>query len=500
MNTPPTVESSRLNEVEGSRLNLQPSTFQPVTDIAISVRNVSKMYPLYARPSDRLKQSLWYALPPFLRGQPRQFYREFWALQDISFEVKKGEALGIIGRNGSGKSTLLQIIAGTLTPTHGEVTVNGRVAALLELGSGFNPEFTGRENVYLNGSILGFSRAEMDDLYDEIVAFADIGQFIDQPVKLYSSGMFVRLAFAVQACVEPDIFIVDEALAVGDVFFRQKCYDRMEQLKQKQTAILLVTHSLSVVEEMCQHGVLLDQGRTIFQGEPVEAVRQFLRLEKFSQTKLEPIAIAAENHQLKSQPESLPDIPSAPETDFWPSPEQFLPLSTELMAGLKQARCIGVALCDDQGQACHSFEQGDWADIYSEFEPLVDMGAPLINIIIRNDRNFLIHARSSLHYLWPQAPGQLAKNERVRFHHKVKLDVLPGEYTLGLEFVTISLEDYLKADKMSHEEITAKSRPLLTLGRQISFVVTRRHQGISLLGHGLCNLPGDCLVSINESF
>jgi lipopolysaccharide transport system ATP-binding protein len=176
-------------------LNVKPSTFN--NNLAISVHNVSKMYPLYAQPSDRLKQSLWYALPQFLRGKPRQFYREFWALHDVSFEVKRGEALGIIGRNGSGKSTLLQIIAGTLTPTTGEVQVNGRVAALLELGSGFNPEFTGRENVYLNGSILGFSREEMDTLFDKIAAFADIGQFMDQPVKFYSSGMFVRLAFAV---------------------------------------------------------------------------------------------------------------------------------------------------------------------------------------------------------------------------------------------------------------------------------------------------------------
>jgi len=177
--------------VEPPTSNLQPSTsnLQPSTDIAISVRNVSKMYPLYAQPGDRLKQSLWYALPQFLRGQPREFYREVWALRDVSFEVKKGEALGIIGRNGSGKSTLLQIIAGTLAPTTGEVEVNGRVAALLELGSGFNPDFTGRENVYLNGSILGFSREEMDNLFDEIAAFADIGQFMDQPGKLYSSGM-----------------------------------------------------------------------------------------------------------------------------------------------------------------------------------------------------------------------------------------------------------------------------------------------------------------------
>jgi lipopolysaccharide transport system ATP-binding protein len=189
-------------------------------DIAVSVHNVNKRYLLYDRPQDRLKQSLFWRFG-------KSYGREFWALRDISFEIRRGEALGIIGRNGAGKSTLLQIIAGTLQPTSGVVHVSGRVAALLELGSGFNLEFTGRENVYLNGAILGFSRGEMEQRFDEIAAFADIGDFMDQPVKLYSSGMFVRLAFAVQACVEPDVLIVDEALAVGDVVFHQKCYARL---------------------------------------------------------------------------------------------------------------------------------------------------------------------------------------------------------------------------------------------------------------------------------
>ena len=170
-------------------------------------------------------------------------FKEFWALRDVSFSINRGETVGIIGRNGAGKSTLLQMICGTLTPTVGDIEVNGRVAALLELGAGFNPEFSGRDNVYLNGSVLGLSKSEIDKKFQEILDFADIGDFIDQPVKTYSSGMYVRLAFAVQACIDPEILIVDEALAVGDIGFQYKCFKRMEMLKQKGTTIIMVTHS-----------------------------------------------------------------------------------------------------------------------------------------------------------------------------------------------------------------------------------------------------------------
>jgi lipopolysaccharide transport system ATP-binding protein len=234
---------------------LSPPAPMPAPEMVISVCGVGKMYRIYDRPQDRLKQMLW-------RGR-RQYGREFWALRDVSFELRKGETVGIIGRNGSGKSTLLQIIAGTLAPSEGEVTVNGRVAALLELGSGFNPEFTGRENVFLNGAILGFSREEMDLYFDDIVAFADIGEFVDQPVKLYSSGMVVRLAFAVQAFVPKEILIVDEALAVGDIFFQAKCMAQMKRLLDNGVTVLFVSHDTRAVKSLCRRALLLDHGQII---------------------------------------------------------------------------------------------------------------------------------------------------------------------------------------------------------------------------------------------
>lgn len=249
-----------------------------MTDIAIRVQNVSKCYHIYDAPRDRLKQFVVPRLQRVLGRTPTQYFREFWALKDISFEIQKGETIGIIGRNGSGKSTLLQVICGTLSPTGGNVETNGRIAALLELGSGFNPEFTGRENVYMNAAVLGLNKDEVDERFDDIARFAEIGDFIEQPVKTYSSGMVVRLAFAVAINVDPQILIVDEALAVGDELFQRKCFSRIEAIKQRGATILFVSHSGSTVVEFCDHAVLLDSGEKLAMGIPKTIVGEYQRL------------------------------------------------------------------------------------------------------------------------------------------------------------------------------------------------------------------------------
>jgi lipopolysaccharide transport system ATP-binding protein len=232
-------------------------------NVAIRVQNLSKCYEIYDAPHDRLKQFVAPRLYRLLGKEPKKYFHEFWALKDISFEIKKGETFGIIGRNGSGKSTLLQLICGTLTPTNGTVESNGRIAALLELGSGFNPEFTGRENIYMNATVLGLSQKEIDDRFDQVVDFADIGEFIDQPVKTYSSGMSVRLAFAVAAQISPEILIVDEALAVGDAAFQRKCIAYMETFSNNGGVLLFVSHSLEQVRGLCQRVIYLNHGRKI---------------------------------------------------------------------------------------------------------------------------------------------------------------------------------------------------------------------------------------------
>ncbi|MDG4908804.1 ABC transporter ATP-binding protein [Mesorhizobium sp. WSM4898] len=248
------------------------------SEIAISVKAVSKHHLMFDRPEDRLRQMVVPRLQRLVGRAPKRYYRDFAALTEVSLEVRRGETVGIVGRNGSGKSTLLQIICGTLQPTSGSVTVNGRVAALLELGAGFNPDFTGRENAYLNASILGLSSAEMDKRFGSIAAFADIGDFIEQPVKTYSSGMYVRLAFAVAINVDPDILVVDEALAVGDEAFSRKCFARIEQIKERGGTILFVSHAAQTIVQLCDRAVLLDAGEVIMIGRPKTVTSQYQRL------------------------------------------------------------------------------------------------------------------------------------------------------------------------------------------------------------------------------
>ncbi|MDG0980787.1 MAG: ABC transporter ATP-binding protein [Halieaceae bacterium] len=246
-------------------------------DIAIKVESLSKCYQIYAQPQDRLKQSIYPRLQRLAGKQPKQYCREFWALKDISFEIKKGETVGVIGRNGSGKSTLLQTICGTLNPTSGSIQTNGRIAALLELGSGFNPEFTGRENVYMNAAILGLTQAEIDYRFEDILSFADIGEFIEQPVKTYSSGMFVRLAFAVNIMSKPEIMIVDEALAVGDMRFQAKCITALKRVQEDGATVLFVSHDVGTVKSLCTRGIYLEHGNLKSIGTAPQIAEEYIR-------------------------------------------------------------------------------------------------------------------------------------------------------------------------------------------------------------------------------
>ncbi|WP_247709504.1 ABC transporter ATP-binding protein [Guyparkeria sp. SB14A] len=245
------------------------------SDIVIDVRNIQKRYEIFDRPKDRLKQMVLPRLSRIFRRPPRQYFTEFWALRDITFSVRRGDTVGIIGRNGSGKSTLLQIISGTLNQTSGKVAARGRVAALLELGSGFNPEFTGRENVYLNGALYGLSEDEVDRRFADIEQFADIGDFIDQPVKTYSSGMMVRLAFAVIAHVDADVLIIDEALSVGDAIFTQKCMRFIREFQENGT-LLFVSHDAAAIQNLCRTAIWLHQGEVVQQGKAKEVSDAYL--------------------------------------------------------------------------------------------------------------------------------------------------------------------------------------------------------------------------------
>lgn len=272
---------------------------------AIEVNNISKAFPVYARPYHRLLQML-------SRTNKQRWYQEFVALRNVSFEVERGETLGIVGRNGSGKSTLLQIICGTQTPSAGQVNVNGRVAALLELGSGFNPEFTGRENVFLNGMVLGLSQEEIEQRFEAIAAFAEIGDFMERPVRTYSSGMYVRLAFAVAINVTPDILIVDEALSVGDEAFQRKCFARINRIREEGATILFVSHSASTVMELCNRAVLLDSGEVLAIGSPKYVVSRYHKILYSPTEKFENIRAEIKNGAEADAPETFDEVVAFP--------------------------------------------------------------------------------------------------------------------------------------------------------------------------------------------
>ena len=272
----------------------------------IQVNAVGKCFNIYERPEDRLKQFLMPKIRAFSGLEQPSYHREFWALKDVSFEVGQGQAVGIIGRNGSGKSTLLQIITGTMTPTYGTVKTQGRTAALLELGSGFNPEFTGRENVYLNSTLLGLTQTQIDNKFDYIAGFADIGDHLDQPVKTYSSGMMLRLAFAVQVAVETEILIIDEALAVGDARFQLKCFRRLEEIKAQGTTILFVSHATELVRSFCDFGLVLENGNAIYWGEAKAATVKYLEV-LFPEQKRDALEESGEKTKSDDQISVTPD-------------------------------------------------------------------------------------------------------------------------------------------------------------------------------------------------
>jgi len=320
----------------------------------LRVESVSKQYRIYTRPADRLKESL-------TRGRLRR-HKEFWALHDVSFELEKGVTVGIVGPNGCGKSTLLQIISGTLEPTHGDVWHEGRIAALLELGAGFDPEFTGVENIYMNASLLGLSRRATDELFPHIERFAEIGQFIYQPVKTYSSGMYVRLAFAIAASVEPDILVIDEALAVGDAVFQHRCLRRIKELQESGTTVLFVSHDLGAVRALCSRAILLNAGRIVSDGRPVDVLNHYQKI----------IMERERVFEATSTPASVNGT------------ETLAPLSYTYRHGDGSAEILATDLADTAGRRVETVETGEPLTMRVLARLKHDIDDPVVGFLIRN--------------------------------------------------------------------------------------------------------------------
>ena len=439
------------------------------SDIAISVRDVGKLYHLYNHPQDRLKNMLFWRFG-------RHYGADFWALRHISFDLKKGEMLGVIGKNGSGKSTLLQLIAGTLTPTEGSINCTGRIGALLELGSGFNPEYTGRENIQLNASILGISAEELKEKIQSIIDFADIGEFIDQPVKLYSSGMFVRLAFAVTTGMESEVLLIDEALAVGDVFFRQKCYKRLNALRDKGVSIILVTHAMGDVEQLCNRAIVLRKGEEVFQGLAIEAVKWYY-LEDQPTPQIENINLE-KKAIVKNDGE-------------WPGIDSCFDVSAMKEISNGWAHCLLVALCDELGNPSRSFQQGDYAQFIFDFELLEDIAVPNGGLVLHNDKGWAVHGKGTLLY-GVDVPLSVVKGTRIRVIQKIKLDLEAGEYTFEVSLNTMPKEHYLLRSNYSPPELYSQVTRICFIPKVGPFVIVNKASGtpVSLLHHGVANLPG----------
>jgi lipopolysaccharide transport system ATP-binding protein len=352
-----------------------------MTDIAIRVESIFKCYQVYAKPHDRLKQAVLPHAQRVLGRPPRRYFDEFWALRGLSFEVARGQTVGIIGRNGSGKSTLLQIVCGTLAPTAGRIDVDGRVAALLELGSGFNPEFTGRENVYLNGSVLGLAPEQIDARFEDIELFADIGEFIDQPVKTYSSGMVVRLAFAVIAHVDADILVIDEALAVGDAVFTQKCMRFLRAFKEHGT-ILFVSHDASSILNLCDRAVWIHQGEMRMQGTAQEVSNAYLEFtaQEVYGDALKLHAIKASRGEPDKDPAPLPPSPAQDDTHL----EFFDNIANSDGWESGAARIESVEMHDASGANGTTFRGGERVHLRIRAKCDKPLGSPIIGFFVKD--------------------------------------------------------------------------------------------------------------------
>ena len=413
-----------------------PATATPDGALLV-VEGLSKRYEIYERPQDRLKQflvpRLQRLLPAAVQRSP-PFYKEFWALKDVSLNVQRGEALGILGRNGAGKSTLLQIIAGTLSPTVGAVTSHGKIAALLELGSGFSPDFTGSENVRLNAALLGLSASEIDEKFDAIAAFADIGDFIDQPVKTYSSGMMLRLAFAVQTAIEPALLIVDEALAVGDARFQKKCFTRLQKLLARGTAILLVTHDTGAIVQFCSSALILDGGRVVARGEPAVIARRYHELLfAGSQDNSEPIAAIAPVQDAAKGQSSNGSVAALtypnPEPASARSVDQEQGADREVRYGSKDAEIVEIGIRDDSGLRKRLLETHRVYEFYYKVRFNIHIRGPLgYGFIIANRRGVEVFGTKAGLYGKSLPPGDAGSIFECRLRAAVPL--ITGTYFL----------------------------------------------------------------------
>jgi lipopolysaccharide transport system ATP-binding protein len=426
-------------------------------EIAIKVEHLSKSYLMYDRPTDRLKQFIYPRLQRLVGKPPKTYYREFWALSDVSFEVKRGETVGIIGRNGSGKSTLLQMICGTLNPAGGSVQTSGRVAALLELGSGFNPEFTGRENIYMNGAVMGLSTEEIDARFDEIIAFADIGEFIEQPIKTYSSGMLVRLAFAVIANVDADILVIDEALAVGDAVFTQKCMRFLRRFMETGT-ILFVSHDISSVNNLCQTALWLDHGAMRMFSDAIDVTKEYT-LYCNRQIYDDSIKLAALPGDGRPRDLHFDEKRIEPETKI----SFFENIANSDGWKTSGAEILGASLTKINGEPVTTLLGGEKVVLKIQAIAYQPLASPIIGFLVKDRLGQSLFGEHT--YTYVQPPHALNTGERLEAEFVFSLPLLPnGEYSMSISIADGDPYDHIQHHWLHEAMILTVQSPKLRYG------------------------------------
>ena len=390
-----------------------------MSEYAIRVLDVSKLYKLYDRNLDRLRDSLGF-------GSGK--YKEHYALNNLSFDIKKGECVGIIGTNGAGKSTILKIITGVLTPTSGNVEIDGRISALLELGAGFNMEYTGIENVYLNGTMMGFTKEEVDKKLDAILEFADIGEFVNQPVKSYSSGMFVRLAFAVAINIEPEILIVDEALSVGDVFFQSKCYKKFEEFKKAGKTIVFVSHDLSSIQKYCDRAILLDKGHKIGEGRPADIIDLYKKA----------MVGMLDNEQDK---DSTAEAAEADDTTGGRLMKDNLSLNPDIQEyGDKLIEICDFAVMDNSGKITGTLMKGEEFTVKIKVKANIRTSDPIVAVTIKDTKGTDITGTNTMYE--GVNLGDMSEGDVRTVSFTQKADMQGGQYILSLGCTRFENDDF----------------------------------------------------------
>ncbi len=454
-------------------------------DVILKVDSLGKVFKVYQNPIGRVKEWVTFG--------KRIHHRKFVALQNISFEVRKGGFLGIIGPNGAGKSTLLKVITGVLDPTSGSYTVSGKVLSLLELNGGMDSDLTGRENIIRSAQLLGFPPRYLNDRMAQIEEFAELGEFFDQALSVYSSGMRIRLAFSMFAFLECDILILDEVLAVGDIFFRQKCYARLEKLVSQNVSIILVTHSTGTVRRYCDDVIVLEMGRVIFHGTADTAIQKYFEIKKDQGVK---VSITDTYTEEDYVPPMRTQDKTTLEIQEWPAESAFLKNPLPQKCENKHAKLTHLLICDQQGRPVRAFKQGEKVYFYFAYHVKENIGVPVARINLLTVTNLLIHSKNSLQ-LKANHPLLVRAGETIRYKQMIKLDIAPGNYIFNLNLSAMRLSDFEQRDMLSAMDFKEKSIPVISIKPAGAIEVVRQSQNRAVDLHGgLCNLDGEIHVHV----